>query len=69
MAMGPRNELLKQAMGRQSHGAQEALLAIIASESVSGDSQAVWANPSFVQWKDECEAEMQIRRFMHRFPI
>jgi hypothetical protein len=53
MAMGPRNELLKRAMERQSHGAQEALLAIIASESLTGDSDAGWANPSFVQWKEE----------------
>jgi hypothetical protein len=69
MGMGPRNELLKRAMERQSRGADEALSAILVDASVDGDADAGWSDPGLVRWKDEWEAEMRLRRFLQRFPV
>lgn len=69
MTTDPMYELLVRAMKRQTHGADEALTALLGDELDGMAAEAVYAAPREARWRDPDRAELRLRRFLQQHPV
>lgn len=61
-------DLLRKAMERQRHGADDALMDLLRGQTVDGDAEAAYDRPHAVRWRDADDAERALLRFLQDYP-